>query len=77
MSQVVSQLTTTSRPRLNKYGYNCVGKHIGMVFGVCAPFFIGAGTLGWDWAWIFTVATLIGWVAFEPDPRAHQSRTAE
>jgi protein-S-isoprenylcysteine O-methyltransferase Ste14 len=62
MSQVVSQSNATARPRLNKYGYNCIGKHLGMVFCVCAPFFIGAGTLRWDWAWVFTATTFIGWV---------------
>jgi protein-S-isoprenylcysteine O-methyltransferase Ste14 len=63
MSQVVSQPAATARPRLNKYGYNCIGKHIGIVIFVCAPLFIGAGTPRWDWAWLFTAATFIGWVA--------------
>lgn len=56
MSQVISQ------PRLNIYGYNCIGKHIGMAFSIGIPLFLGAGTLQWGWAWLFTVITLIGWV---------------
>jgi protein-S-isoprenylcysteine O-methyltransferase Ste14 len=63
MSQVVSGSSANARPRLNIYGYNCIGKHIGLVVVVCAPLFIGAGTLRWDWAWLFTVITFIGWVA--------------
>jgi protein-S-isoprenylcysteine O-methyltransferase Ste14 len=51
-----------ARPRLDKYGYNCIGKHIGMVLFVCAPLFIGAGSLNWVWAWVFTFVTLMGWI---------------
>lgn len=61
MSEVTSQFSVGTQPRLNKFGYNCIGKHIGMVLVVCAPLFVGAGTLQWDWAWIFSGVTLIGW----------------
>lgn len=61
MSHVVSQSAAESRPRLNKYGYNCIGKHFGMAFSIGFPLFAGAGTLNWDWAWIITLTTLIGW----------------
>jgi protein-S-isoprenylcysteine O-methyltransferase Ste14 len=63
MSQIVSQSKTASRIPLNKYGYNCIGKHIGMALVVCIPLFIGAGTLDWVWAWGFSAATLVGWLA--------------
>lgn len=63
MSQVMFRTPTNSQPRLNKYGYNCIARHVSLVFFVCAPLFIGAGTLRWDWAWIFTAVTLVGWVA--------------
>lgn len=63
MSQVVSKSQASPRPRLNKYGYNCIGKHIGMVFFVCAPLFVAAGTLQWDWAWVYSAVTLLGWIA--------------
>ncbi len=62
MSEVTSSPITSTRPRLDKYGYNCIGRHIGLVVGVCAPLFIGAGTLNWDWAWIYTIVTLVGWI---------------
>lgn len=62
MSQSISQHNTILRPRLNKYGYNSIGKHIGMVLVTGGSLFIGAGTLRWDWAWIFSGVTLIGWV---------------
>jgi protein-S-isoprenylcysteine O-methyltransferase Ste14 len=61
MSHIVTNSTLSTRPRLDKYGYNCIGKHIGMVIFVCGPLFVGAGTLNWDWAWAFTFVTLAGW----------------
>ncbi len=63
MSQVMPQSgASISQPRLNKYGYNCIGKHIGMALCIGVPLFLGAGTLRWDWAWIFTAVTLVGWI---------------
>lgn len=62
MSHIVANSTLSTRPRLDKYGYNCIGKHIGMVLFVCAPLFIGAGSLNWSGAWVFTLVTLVGWV---------------
>ncbi len=62
MSQIETESAATSRPRLDIYGYNCIGRHIGMVFFICAPLFIGAGTYSWDWAWLYSAITLIGWV---------------
>lgn len=65
-----------TRPRLDKYGYNCIGKHIGMVIFVCGPLFVGAGTLNWDWAWVFTFVTLAGWTILSL-VLARESRTAQ
>ncbi len=62
MSQIVSSSTASERPRLDKYGYNCIGRHIGMVIVLCAPLFLGAGTTNWDWAWVYSIVTLIGWL---------------
>lgn len=62
MSQVVSQSHSTPRPRLNKYGYNCIGKHLGMVLFIGGALFLGAGTFRWDWAWFFTAVTFLGWL---------------
>jgi protein-S-isoprenylcysteine O-methyltransferase Ste14 len=48
--------------RLNKYGYNTIARHISQAITVSAPLFIAAGTFDWTWAWIYTIATLIGWI---------------
>ncbi len=63
MSHVVSGSPATAPARLDKYGYNCIGKHLGMALVVAVPLFLGAGTLGWDWGWLLTAVTLIGWAA--------------
>lgn len=52
---------STVRPKLDKYGYNCIGKHIGMVVIGCAPLFIAAGTTQWDRAWLYTAIMGLGW----------------
>lgn len=62
MSRIMTQHDAVKHPRLNVYGYNSIGKHLGMVLVVCGPLFIGAGTLQWDWAWVFSALTLMGWV---------------
>lgn len=63
MLQNISQPNTVLPPRLNKYGYNCIARHISLAVVVSAPLFIAAGTWRWDWAWIYAALTLIGWVA--------------
>ncbi len=63
MSQTASRTSEHTRPRLDKYGYNCIARHVGLVIFVCAPLFVGAGTLSWDWAWVYSLVTLIGWLA--------------
>jgi protein-S-isoprenylcysteine O-methyltransferase Ste14 len=56
-------LSPQEAPRLDKYGYNCIAKHIGLAVFISAPLFLGAGTLDWGWAWLYAVVTLIGWIA--------------
>lgn len=63
MSQVMRGSVSNVPTRLNKYGYNCIARHIGLVVVLCAPLFIGAGTLNWAWAWLYTIVTFLGWVA--------------
>jgi len=63
MLQNISQPNTVLPPRLHKYGYNCIARHISLAVVVSAPLFIAAGTWRWDWAWIYAALTLIGWVA--------------
>ncbi len=62
MSHTARTVTTAPETRLDKYGYNCIARHIGLVVITCAPLFLGAGTWDWTWAWIFTIVTLIGWI---------------
>lgn len=49
------------KPKLNKYGYNAVARHISQVIFIAALLFLGAGTLDWGWAWAFSAVLLIGW----------------
>ncbi len=58
----MSQATLNQHVTLNKYGYNCIARHMSLVIFTCAPLFIGAGTLDWGWAWMYTLVTLIGWI---------------
>ncbi len=62
MSQIMSTPITPAPTRLDKYGYNCIAKHIGMVIMTCAPLFTGAGTWDWTWGWAYSIVTLIGWI---------------
>jgi len=62
MSHIMSTPVTPTRVRLDKYGYNCIAKHIGMVIMVCAPLFLGAGTWDWSWGWLYSIVTLLGWI---------------
>lgn len=62
MTHVVSSAPAAAPPHLDKYGYNCIGKHVGMALVVGAFLFGGAGTLAWDWGWLFTGITFIGWM---------------
>lgn len=63
MANILSRNPASPRPSLNRYGYNCIGKHIGMVVCAAVPLFLGAGTLNWNWAWAFTAVTFVGWLA--------------
>jgi protein-S-isoprenylcysteine O-methyltransferase Ste14 len=53
---------SSGKVHLDKYGYNCIARHIGMVVMTCAPLFLAAGTFAWDWAWIYSIAMLVGWL---------------
>jgi protein-S-isoprenylcysteine O-methyltransferase Ste14 len=33
-----------------------------MAIFICAPLFLGAGTLDWAWGWIYSITTLLGWI---------------
>jgi protein-S-isoprenylcysteine O-methyltransferase Ste14 len=53
---------SSGKVQLDKYGYNCIARHVAMVVMTCAPLFLAAGTFAWDWAWIYSIAMLVGWL---------------
>jgi protein-S-isoprenylcysteine O-methyltransferase Ste14 len=59
---MVSNSALTTKPRLNKYGYNSIARHIVTAILICLPLFLGAGSRNWDWAWVYTLVTLAGWI---------------
>ncbi|MBL8164700.1 MAG: isoprenylcysteine carboxylmethyltransferase family protein [Anaerolineae bacterium] len=58
--------STTSSPtqasRLDKYGFNCIARHVFMGIVVAALLFGGAGTTDWAWGWVFSIVHLLGWI---------------
>lgn len=63
MAQAATTPPAGVKVRLNKYGYNCIARHIFLVVFVSTPLFVGAGTLEWGWAWAYSAVVLLGWVA--------------
>lgn len=52
---------TAPRPKINLYGLNAVGKHIGQAVFTAALLFLGAGSLNWGWGWVFAVVYIACW----------------
>lgn len=50
-------------PRLNIYGVNTIGKHIGQAVLTALMLFLGAGSTAWPWGWVFAIVTLVCWIA--------------
>ena len=63
MSHVMRGSVSNVPTGLNRYGYNCIARHFGLVIVLCTPLFIGAGTVNWDWAWMYSIVTFLGWLA--------------
>jgi protein-S-isoprenylcysteine O-methyltransferase Ste14 len=61
MAETTSASSVPPKTRLDKYGYNCIARHISLAVFVCVPLFIGAGRVDWQWGWIYSVTTLLGW----------------
>ncbi|MFN8419506.1 MAG: isoprenylcysteine carboxylmethyltransferase family protein [Anaerolineae bacterium] len=55
--------TSPENVSLNKYGYNAIARHTFTAIFTCLPLFLAAGTFSWNWAWVYSAATLIGWLA--------------
>jgi protein-S-isoprenylcysteine O-methyltransferase Ste14 len=47
------QNVMTPRVTLDKYGYNCIARQL----------FLAAQTTNWTWAWVYSIATFLGWLA--------------
>ncbi len=50
------------RPRVNIYGVNAIGKHIGQAVFTAVMLFLGAGALDWGWGWVFAVVYTACWI---------------
>ncbi|MBN2471324.1 MAG: isoprenylcysteine carboxylmethyltransferase family protein, partial [Anaerolineae bacterium] len=48
--------------RVNIYGINTIGKHIGQAVMTGGLLFLGAGTWDWPWGWVFAAVTLACWI---------------
>jgi protein-S-isoprenylcysteine O-methyltransferase Ste14 len=50
------------KPALNRYGINCIARHVSMAVITSALLFLGAGTLDWSWGWVFSLVYLLCWL---------------
>jgi len=49
-------------PKVNLYGVNAIGKHVGQAAFTFVLFFIGAGSWDWVWGWVFAVVYTACWI---------------
>lgn len=49
-------------PKVNIYGVNAIGKHIGQAVFTAVLLFLGAGSLDWAWGWVFAVVYTACWI---------------
>ncbi len=50
------------RPKVNIYGVNAIGKHIGQAIFTAVLLFLGAGSLDWAWGRVFAVVYTACWI---------------
>jgi protein-S-isoprenylcysteine O-methyltransferase Ste14 len=62
MAESTSTSAVPQKPRLDKYGYNSIARHIVMAIFISIPLFVGAGTLEWQWGRVYSITTLLGWI---------------
>lgn len=48
--------------KVNIYGVNAIGKHIGQAVITAGLLFLGAGTIDWAWGWVFAVVYTGCWI---------------
>ena len=49
-------------PKVNIYGVNAIGKHIGQAVITAILLFVGAGSLDWGWGWVLAVVYTACWI---------------
>jgi protein-S-isoprenylcysteine O-methyltransferase Ste14 len=49
-------------PRVNIYGINAIGKHIGQAVITAVMLFLGAGSLDWGWGWLLAIVYTACWL---------------
>lgn len=57
--------TTPVNPvvRLDRYGYNCIARHLFLAVMTGGLIFLGAGTLEWTHAWLFSSVYFLCWLS--------------
>lgn len=50
------------KPKVNIYGVNTIGKHIGQAAFTAILLFLGAGSLDWGWGWGFAIVYSACWI---------------
>jgi protein-S-isoprenylcysteine O-methyltransferase Ste14 len=61
MAQQLAQ-NESPRPKVNIYGVNAIGKHVGQALFTAALLFLGAGSTRWGWGWAFAVVYTACWI---------------
>jgi protein-S-isoprenylcysteine O-methyltransferase Ste14 len=54
--------TESPRPKINIYGINTIGKHIGQALFTTLLLFLGANSFNWDWGWVFAIVYTACWI---------------
>lgn len=54
--------SATPKPKLDKYGYNAIARHLFMGIITGALIFLGAGTVEWGWGWFASISGFMGWL---------------
>lgn len=49
-------------PKVNIYGLNAVGKHVGQALFTGILLFLGAGSTDWGWGWLFAIVYTACWL---------------
>ena len=57
-----SAASQATPPKVNWYGVNTIGKHVGQATFTGALLFWGAGTTKWGWGWVFAAVYMACWV---------------